>query len=123
MGYAGNAVSIAVEIELDSRPVEGRTVQLQLPAGAAAEEGTILMNVAGAPQQRTSAMMLGGTGVLQALLPALDEQALDVFWEKRKREAGKIDAKRPLRPKGTTRTGKAQLNWTPTLDLRRQIGR
>ena len=119
MSYAGNALSIAVEIELDSRPVEGRTVQLQLPAGAAAEEGTILMNVAGAPQQRTSAMMLGGTGVLQALLPALDEQALDVFWEKRKREAGKIDAKTPLRPKGTTRTGKAQLNWTPTLDLRR----
>ncbi len=119
MTFAGAALSISVEMAIDSRPVEGRTVQMQVPATGPGEEGTILMSAPGGPKQGAAAMMLGGTGVLQALLPALDEQALDVFWEKRKREAGKIDAKTPLHPTGAGRTGKAQLNWTPTLDLRK----
>lgn len=45
-------------------------------------------------------------------------QALDVFWEKRKREAGKMQRVSPLRPQKPMRVlGKARFNWTPTRDL------
>jgi hypothetical protein len=44
--------------------------------------------------------------------------ALNVFWEKRKREAGKMQHTSPLRPQKTARVlGKARFNWTPTRDL------
>lgn len=45
--------------------------------------------------------------------------ALDVFWEKRKREAGKITRATALRPKTPPRLGKARWNWVPTRDLQR----
>ena len=45
-------------------------------------------------------------------------QALNVFWEKRKREAGKMQRVSPLRPQQPMRVlGKARFNWTPTRDL------
>ncbi len=45
-------------------------------------------------------------------------QALNVFWEKRKREAGKMQRLSPVRPHAPTRVlGKARFNWTPTRDL------
>ncbi|HEX8284389.1 MAG TPA: FHA domain-containing protein [Pyrinomonadaceae bacterium] len=45
-------------------------------------------------------------------------QALNVFWEKRKREAGKMQRVSPLRPQKPARVlGKARFNWTPTRDL------
>src|SRR3954465_7288057 len=45
-------------------------------------------------------------------------QALNVFWEKRKREAGKMQGVSPLRPQKPLRVlGKARFNWTPTRDL------
>ncbi|MCI0487358.1 MAG: NAD(P)-binding domain-containing protein, partial [Blastocatellia bacterium] len=47
------------------------------------------------------------------------QAALDVFWEKRKREAGKIAEKTPLHPRGGQVFGKAQFNWRPTVDLSR----
>src|SRR5947209_1591473 len=44
--------------------------------------------------------------------------ALGVFWEKRKREAGKMQHGSPLRPHKPQRVlGKARFNWTPTRDL------
>lgn len=44
--------------------------------------------------------------------------ALNVFWEKRKREAGKMHRLSPLRPRKPARVlGKARFNWTPTRDL------
>jgi len=48
----------------------------------------------------------------------LDEQALKVYWEKRKREAGKVAEKPMLSPRGERKIGKAQFNWVPTLDLK-----
>jgi hypothetical protein len=49
-----------------------------------------------------------------------DEGALDVFWEKRKREAGKVSRPSPLRPRAPApRLGKARFNWKPTRDLAR----
>jgi hypothetical protein len=44
--------------------------------------------------------------------------ALNVFWDKRKREAGKMQRGSPLRPQKPMRVlGKARFNWTPTRDL------
>ena len=41
-----------------------------------------------------------------------------VFWEKRKREAGKMQRLSPMRPQTPPRVlGKARFNWTPTRDL------
>jgi len=47
------------------------------------------------------------------------DAALDVFWQKRKREAGKMARPSPLHPHEKARTGKARWNWTPTRDLAR----
>ena len=45
--------------------------------------------------------------------------ALDVFWEKRKREAGKVARPSELRPQPPAQLGKTRYNWTPTRDLAR----
>lgn len=52
-----------------------------------------------------------------AATEAQADDALNVFWEKRKREAGKITRPSPLRPHAPPRLGKARFNWTPTRDL------
>lgn len=46
-------------------------------------------------------------------------QSLQVFWEKRKRESGKILDQTVLDPRGQRRLGKALACWVPTLDLRK----
>ncbi|HXL82159.1 MAG TPA: FHA domain-containing protein [Pyrinomonadaceae bacterium] len=49
--------------------------------------------------------------------PLADDKALDIFWDKRIREAGKIVKPSPLFPKSQRRAGKTQFNWRPTSDL------
>lgn len=49
--------------------------------------------------------------------PIADNKALDIFWDKRIREAGKMVRPSPLFPRSQRRSGKAQFNWTPTSDL------
>jgi FHA domain len=44
-------------------------------------------------------------------------KTLDIFWDKRIRDAGKMARPSPLYPKGGRRSGKAQYNWMPTGDL------
>ncbi|HUE83551.1 MAG TPA: FHA domain-containing protein [Pyrinomonadaceae bacterium] len=44
-------------------------------------------------------------------------KALDIFWDKRIRDAGKMVRPSPLFPRGQRRAGKAQFNWIPTTDL------
>jgi hypothetical protein len=51
--------------------------------------------------------------------PLPGDKALDIFWDKRIREVGKMVRPSPLFPKGQRRTGKAAFNWAPTTDLRR----
>jgi FHA domain-containing protein len=52
--------------------------------------------------------------------PLPGDKALDIFWDKRIREAGKMVRPSPLFPKSQRRAGKAQFNWTPTTDLMRR---
>jgi len=49
--------------------------------------------------------------------PIAGTKALDIFWDKRIREAGKMVRPSPLFPRAGRRSGKAQFNWTPTTDL------
>ena len=49
--------------------------------------------------------------------PIVATKALDIFWDKRIRDVGKMARPSPLYPKGGRRTGKAQYNWMPTTDL------
>jgi pSer/pThr/pTyr-binding forkhead associated (FHA) protein len=50
--------------------------------------------------------------------PIQGDKALDIFWDKRIREAGKMVRPSPLFPKAQRRAGKTAFNWTPTTDLR-----
>lgn len=52
--------------------------------------------------------------------PLPGTKALDIFWDKRIREAGKMVRPSVLFPRGQRRTGKAQFNWAPTSDLKRK---
>lgn len=52
--------------------------------------------------------------------PLPGNKALDFFWDKRIREAGKMVRPSPLFPRSQRRSGKAQFNWTPTSDLARR---
>ncbi len=61
--------------------------------------------------------MLPAQAAATAVTDAHADEALSVFWEKRKREAGKITRPSPLRPHAPPRLGKARFNWTPTRDL------
>src|SRR6185369_14281752 len=49
--------------------------------------------------------------------PVAGTKALDIFWDKRMREVGKMFRPSPLYPKGGRRSGKTQFNWMPTTDL------
>ncbi|MCU1265087.1 MAG: hypothetical protein JWM21_1405 [Acidobacteria bacterium] len=51
--------------------------------------------------------------------PLPGTKALDIFWDKRIREAGKMVRPAPLFPHSQKRVGKSQFNWTPTSDLAR----
>lgn len=62
---------------------------------------------------------LSGTGMLTGMLKPVDAQALKIFWDKRKREDGKLATDSPLKPKAKRRLGRAQFNWAPTRDLQR----
>src|SRR5215471_493099 len=113
---------ITVEIELEVQPLVGRATQPLQPGGAGAGESTVLVSIPrlfdkeGKPIG--AARRPGMTGLLTGLLPALDDQALNAFWEKRKREAGKVAEKTRLHPKVGKKSGKSQFNWRPTLDLK-----
>ena len=50
--------------------------------------------------------------------PIQGDKALDIFWDKRMREAGKMVRPSPLFPNANRRAGKAAFNWTPTGDLK-----
>ena len=119
--YVQGALSLVVQMDNELHTAEGggtrmlfeedlgKTVIVQVPAGikkqAVAPGGTKRFQV--------------GTGLFNAVPPALDEQALNVFWDKRKREAGKIAPQTLLHPRSNKKVGKAQFNWRPSLDLRR----
>ncbi len=89
-------IGMSVETASASSPNLG-TAKLVLPSASAAEG----KRAAKAPRA--------------APLPG--DKALDIFWDKRIRDAGKMVRPSPLFPKSQRRTGKASYNWIPTTDL------
>jgi pSer/pThr/pTyr-binding forkhead associated (FHA) protein len=95
---AEHALVIRVELRIGTRPSEVdlsdpglSTDNLEAPADSKAKKG------------RPS--------------PIAGTKALDIFWDKRIREAGKMVRPSPLFPKAGRRSGKAHFNWAPTTDL------
>lgn len=129
INYAEEALSLSVELELKVQPVEGRTAFLQTDSstssGTPDSEQTMLIKLPTVAARGTArltarlAALQSGKESLTGALATPDQQALDLFWDKRKREAGKIDEKTLLHPRRNQLYGKAQFNWRPTFDLTR----
>src|SRR5262245_49235921 len=100
-----DGLRITVEIEADSTVGEDKFVtgKLTLPSTTG---------------KLTRPIVTGKLTPTSSLTPKIDEHTLKVYWEKRKREAGKVSEKTPLSPRGERKMGKAQFNWIPTLDLK-----
>jgi thioredoxin reductase (NADPH) len=117
VSYQQGGLLITVELDLESFPVEVRAAMVQEGPAQPGEDSAATMVLTKVPRLPKEAKRQ--TGLLTSFLPVPDEQALKVFWEKRKRESGKIAELTPLHPRGERRVGKAQWNWRPTLDLRK----
>ena len=92
-----DALLISVQLQIGAKPSE---IDLSDP-GVSTED----LVVPGPQGKKPRAAPIAGT------------KALDIFWDKRIREAGKMVRPSPLFPKGGRRSGKAQFNWMPTTDL------
>ncbi len=113
-GLTGPDLELTVQMEIASKPVTIEEGQKDVPV-------LFSKSVALEVKRKTSFGLsrVAGTGFLTKFLPPDEEQALKVFWDKRKREAGKIESRFALMPKSTEKVGKIQFNWRPTTDLRR----
>jgi FHA domain-containing protein len=105
-------------LEID-RTDEGLVIKVALQIGMAVDPADV-----GSPQlDTTKELSLPEPGKKKAKAarpaPLPGNKTLDIFWDKRIREAGKMVRPSPLFPKSRRRSGKAQFNWTPTSDLAR----
>ena len=101
-------------LQIESADDEGLTMRVELRIGTKPSEIDVsdpgfsthdLIAPAGGKAKKVRAAPMAGT------------KALDIFWDKRIRDAGKMTRPSPLSPKGGRRSGKAQYNWVPTSDL------
>ncbi len=122
VNYADPALLLSVEREIVVNPIAGQT-GLLMPMTSSSDEtdSTVIVDIPGG--RKAPLVTPGGTkrlkltGRLFTFTPGIDEQVIKIFWDKRKREAGKLIESSMLHPKGVKRLGKAQFNWQPTLDL------
>ncbi len=126
--YVADGLMVEVEMTVKPLPVEAAnpgkgTGLLQTPSPEQGKTVRLDPNVLAQLQREKSTpkgtRRLSGTGMLTGMLKPGDEQALKIFWDKRKREAGKLATDSPLKPQVKRRLGKAQFNWMPTRDLQR----
>lgn len=101
------------QLEIDVTE-EGLIVRVEMTIGARASEIDL-----SDPGFSTDKLIAPAEGKAKKPRPApiAGTKALDIFWDKRIREAGKIVRPSPLFPKEGRRSGKAQFNWRPTTDL------
>src|SRR5262249_23759972 len=124
--YDENDLRLEIELTVSPLPLDASSAsQVRLPAE---QRRTVMLDPRSLGQlgrarlQRDKTTPKGtrrvsGSGMLTGRLAAPGEQALKIFWDKRNREAGKLGADSPLKPKTRRRLGKAQFNWYPTRDL------
>jgi pSer/pThr/pTyr-binding forkhead associated (FHA) protein len=106
-------------LELD-RADDALVIQVSLIIGMTVETASVSSPNLGT-QRLVLPAALAGEGKRAAKAPRAaplpGDKALDFFWDKRIREAGKMVRHSPLFPRAQRRSGKAQFNWTPTTDL------
>src|SRR5262249_18998913 len=125
--YTNDYLKLKVEMSIKPLPLIASGTGTLQPLGEAGEiedaGKTVMFDRKLVAQREKSTPQgtrrLSNTGVNTGGLQAADEEALKVFWDQRKREAGKLDMESPLRPKSRRRSGKAQFYWRPTRDLER----
>lgn len=124
--YVADGLMIEVEMSVKPLPVEassptaGSGVLIPPDAGKTVRiDPGILAKLQRDRATPKGTRRLSGTGMLTGLLKPVDAQALKIFWDKRKREDGKLATDSPLKPKIKKRLGRAQFNWVPTRDLQR----
>src|SRR4030095_4922073 len=113
--YTGDHLSLEVEMSIKPLPIVASGIGALHSLGEAGETGdpgkTLMLDHGLAPQREKPTsrvtMRLSSAGVNTGAWPAIVDPALKVFWDQRKREAGKLEAESPLRPKGGRRSGKA----------------
>ncbi|HEY7546332.1 MAG TPA: FHA domain-containing protein, partial [Blastocatellia bacterium] len=115
VGYVQQALQIKVEMDIE---LNLAVQQAEASSPQDSGEATVMMKVPVAAGKQIPKRQ-AGTGTLLPELAEEEQRALDIFWEKRKREAGKMAALTPLHPRGGQKLGRAQNNWRPTLDLRK----
>jgi pSer/pThr/pTyr-binding forkhead associated (FHA) protein len=111
---AGDIIEIGpFQIEIDTTD-NGLVVRVELRIGAGLSEIDL-----SDPGQSTDNLVEPADPKAKKPRPApvAGTKALDIFWDKRIREAGKMVRPSPLFPKAGRRAGKAQFNWMPTTDL------
>lgn len=125
VAFPSGVIELTIDLSMNPMAAEGGgTGLLQAmegtPGHPAAPIDPAHSAQAARPSQGGTRRLTNKTGMLTGMLAAPEEFALKVFWDKRKRDAGKVAERTPLKPnlmKG--RLGKARFNWRSTSDLRR----
>ncbi len=106
-----------LEIDLTD---EALVIQVSLQIGTVVETTSASSPNLGTTTKLDAAQLPGEkkTHAKARAAPLEGDKALDIFWDKRIREAGKMVRPSPLFPRTQRRSGKAQFSWTPTADLK-----
>lgn len=123
VAFPQNTLTLTVEMSVNPLRAENAGTTMLTPPDPSGKTMMLNQSALNAQALKPTAkgtQRLSLTGKLTGMLGNADEYALKVFWDKRKRDAGKMAAQTALKPnllKG--RVGKARFNWRPTTDLRR----
>ena len=123
VSFPKNTCTLTVELSVNPMRAEAAGTTMLAPTDQAGKTTILNPAMLQAQQQKPSVsgtQRLSLTGKLTGLLAKPEEYALKVFWDKRKRDAGKMSETTPLKPNLMRgRFGKARFNWRSTSDLRR----
>jgi hypothetical protein len=123
VSFPNNQLALSVEMSVNPLRAEGAGTSMLAPPDASGKTQMLSPAMLQAQAQSPTAkgtQRLAKTGMLTGMLGKPEEEALQVFWDKRKRDAGKMAESTRLRPNLLGgRVGKARFNWRSTSDLRR----
>ena len=123
VSFPNNILTLTVELSVNPMRAEGAGTTMLAPTDQAGKTMMLSPAMLQAQQQKATpggTQRLSMTGKLTGLLAKPEEFALKVFWDKRKRDAGKMAESTVLKPNLLRgRVGKARFNWRTSSDLRR----
>ncbi|MEO8434760.1 MAG: FHA domain-containing protein [Pyrinomonadaceae bacterium] len=119
---SGDVLEVGPFVVDVDRQAEGLYLTVTLRIGVQAEEVDTDSLLATTQKLEMIDLVEGAPKKKRAPRPAPlpGTKALDIFWDKRIREAGKMVRPSTLFPRGQRRSGKGQFNWVPTSDLKRK---